>query len=136
MDEPTSALPESAADGLLKRICAFRDAGMGIIYISHKMAEIQRIADRAAVLRDGHYIGSLSKEEITIDRIITMMAGRETKLDFHRRRESTDIKKFDRRKNYVKKNGEQNRLVFDSVICRYFFGVYCGTRGFAEQEGR
>ncbi|MDR2186220.1 MAG: sugar ABC transporter ATP-binding protein [Treponema sp.] len=90
MDEPTSALPESEVDGLLERICALRDAGMGIIYISHKMGEIKRIADRATVLRDGHYIGSLSREEIDINRIIAMMVGRDTKLDFHRLRESIE----------------------------------------------
>jgi ribose transport system ATP-binding protein len=90
MDEPTSALPESEVDGLLDRVCALRDAGMGIIYISHKMGEIKRIADRVTVLRDGRYIGSLSREEIDINRIITMMVGRETKLDFHRSREGVE----------------------------------------------
>jgi ribose transport system ATP-binding protein len=84
MDEPTSALPESEVDELLKRVLRLRDSGIGIIYISHKMDEIKRIADRATVLRDGAYIGTLSGSEIEIDRIIEMMVGRTTTLDFHR----------------------------------------------------
>jgi ribose transport system ATP-binding protein len=86
MDEPTSALPESEVDELLKRVLRLRETGIGIIYISHKMDEIKRIADRAVVLRDGAYIGALSGSEIEIDRIIEMMVGRTATLDFHRDR--------------------------------------------------
>jgi ribose transport system ATP-binding protein len=84
MDEPTSALPESEVDGLLQRVRQLRDSGMAIIYISHKMDEIRKIADRAAVLRDGNHIGTLSRDEIEINRVIEMMVGHAQNLDFHR----------------------------------------------------
>jgi len=76
MDEPTSALTESETETLFTLIEALKATGTGIIYISHRMDELRRLSDRVTVLRDGAYIGSLTKSEIDIPAIIEMMVGR------------------------------------------------------------
>lgn len=76
MDEPTSALTDSEVEVLFALIDQLRANGTGIVYISHRMDELRRLADRVTVLRDGAYIGSLEKGEISVPRIIEMMVGR------------------------------------------------------------
>jgi ABC-type sugar transport system ATPase subunit len=76
MDEPTSALTEEAAETLFNTIGKLVDAGVTIVYVSHKMDEIFRIADSIVVMRDGEYIGTRQKSEATINEIISMMVGR------------------------------------------------------------
>ncbi|NMA76122.1 MAG: sugar ABC transporter ATP-binding protein [Actinomycetales bacterium] len=76
MDEPTSALTDTEVETLFGLIDSLRDKGTGIIYISHRMEELRRLADRVTVLRDGQYIGSLEREEIDVPTIIEMMVGR------------------------------------------------------------
>ncbi len=75
-DEPTAALTESEISELFKIIRGLRDKGIGIIYISHRMDEINQITDRVTVMRDGEYVGTLVTEECTKDDIIRMMVGR------------------------------------------------------------
>lgn len=77
MDEPTAALTDSEIDSLFAIIKRLRSNGVGIIYISHRMEELKRISDRATVMRDGTYIGTVNMEETTIDQIISMMVGRQ-----------------------------------------------------------
>src|SRR5690606_31940920 len=76
MDEPTSALTDSEVETLFTLIEQLKADGTGIVYISHRMDELRRLADRVSVLRDGQYIGSLEKSEISIPKIIEMMVGR------------------------------------------------------------
>lgn len=76
MDEPTSALTDSEVEILFTLIERLKANGTGIVYISHRMNELKRLADRVTVLRDGRYIGALEKHEIAIPRIIEMMVGR------------------------------------------------------------
>ena len=76
-DEPTSSLTEEEVEHLFRIINMLRDRGMGIIYISHKMAEIKRISDEVTIMRDGQYIGTWEAKELTTDMIITKMVGRE-----------------------------------------------------------
>jgi len=76
MDEPTSALTGSETETLFTLIDGLKKHGTGIIYISHRMDELRRIADRVVVLRDGEYIGSLDKGEIDVPTVIEMMVGR------------------------------------------------------------
>ncbi len=77
MDEPTSALSDKEVSTLFGIIRNLRQKGVAIIYISHKMDEIFTIADTITVLRDGKYIGTKSAAELDIDKLITMMVGRE-----------------------------------------------------------
>ncbi len=76
MDEPTSALTDSEVETLFVLIEQLKARGTGIVYISHRMDELRRLADRVTVLRDGEYIGSLEKSEVSIPKIIEMMVGR------------------------------------------------------------
>ena len=76
MDEPTSALTDTEVETLFGLIDSLRAAGTGIVYISHRMEELRRLADRVTVLRDGQYIGSLERSEIDVPTIIEMMVGR------------------------------------------------------------
>ncbi|WP_336644447.1 sugar ABC transporter ATP-binding protein [Microbacterium sp. USHLN186] len=76
MDEPTSALTDTEVETLFVLIEQLKQRGTGIVYISHRMDELRRLADRVSVLRDGAYIGSLEKSEISIPTIIEMMVGR------------------------------------------------------------
>ncbi len=77
MDEPTSSISQKDADVLLDIVRKLRDEGVTIIYISHRIHEIYEIADRVTVLRDGDYIGTLEKNEISDEKIINMMVGRD-----------------------------------------------------------
>lgn len=77
MDEPTSSLTENEVEYLFGIIDDLRSHGIAIIYISHKMNEIMRIADNVSIMRDGKMIGSWATGELTIDSIISKMVGRE-----------------------------------------------------------
>lgn len=77
MDEPTSSLTENEVNHLFRIISSLRDAGAGIIYISHKMEEILKIADDVTIMRDGQWIATRSAKTITIDEIIKLMVGRD-----------------------------------------------------------
>ncbi len=65
MDEPTAALSDRETERLFEVIHKLRKDGIAIIYISHRMEEIYALADRVSVLRDGQYIGSLMRDEIS-----------------------------------------------------------------------
>ncbi len=75
-DEPTAALTDSEIDELFKIIKDLRSKGIGIIYISHRMDEINLITDRVTVMRDGEYVGTLITKDSTKEDIISMMVGR------------------------------------------------------------
>lgn len=75
-DEPTAALTDSEIEELFKVINDLRDKGTGIVYISHRMDEINIISDRVTVMRDGEYVGTLITKECTKADIIKLMVGR------------------------------------------------------------
>ncbi|MBY0526648.1 MAG: sugar ABC transporter ATP-binding protein [Gemmataceae bacterium] len=77
MDEPTSSLTQTETDRLFQVIAALKSAGVAVVYISHRLAEVKEISDRAVVLRDGRNAGELAKEEIAHDRLVRLMVGRE-----------------------------------------------------------
>lgn len=77
MDEPTSSLSDRECDVLFDRMKLLKNHGIGIIYISHRMAELNIIADRVTVLRDGNFIGTRAMKKTSTDELITMMVGRE-----------------------------------------------------------
>ena len=81
-DEPTSSLNEQEVEHLFKIINMLRDKGCGIIYISHKMAEILRIADEVTVMRDGTWIATKPAKDLTTEEIIKLMVGRELSNQF------------------------------------------------------
>ncbi len=77
MDEPTSALTEAEVEQLFRIIEDLKKKNVAIIYISHKMDEIFRISDDITVYRDGEYIGTDRAENLDVNKLITMMVGRE-----------------------------------------------------------
>ena len=84
MDEPTSALTSREIENLFRIIRKFREEGKGIIYISHRLEELPRIADRVTIMRDGKYITSGKFSDFSMDEIIRNMVGREIKDKFPR----------------------------------------------------
>ncbi|MEJ1990869.1 MAG: sugar ABC transporter ATP-binding protein [Maritimibacter sp.] len=77
MDEPTAALNDAEIAELFVIIRQLKADGVGIIYTSHKMDELQQIADRVTVMRDGEYVGTVQAADTPISQIISMMVGRE-----------------------------------------------------------
>jgi inositol transport system ATP-binding protein len=77
MDEPTSAITRNEVEILFGKIAELKAKGVSIIYISHKMEEIFRIADEITILRDGVMIDTKPTSELTIDKVIALMVGRE-----------------------------------------------------------
>ncbi len=76
LDEPTAALTQTEVEELFKIMNDLREKGIGMIYISHRMDEINRISDRVTVMRDGEYVGTVNTAETTKDDIVKMMVGR------------------------------------------------------------
>lgn len=84
MDEPTSALTAREIEDLFRIIRDLRASDHGIVYISHRLEELQHIVDRVTIMRDGQYITTMNFADTTIDQIITHMVGREIKEKFPR----------------------------------------------------
>ena len=84
MDEPTSALTAREIEDLFRIIRDLRATDHGIVYISHRLEELQHIVDRVTIMRDGQYIATMNFADTTIDQIITHMVGREIKEKFPR----------------------------------------------------
>lgn len=85
MDEPTSAISDREIENLYDLIFRLKAQGKAIVFISHKLDEIFRVADRITVLRDGEYIGTKRREELDRDSLIAMMIGRELKDVYEKR---------------------------------------------------
>jgi len=77
LDEPTSSLSEQETDELFSRITQLKEGGVAILYISHRLEEIERIGDHVTVFRDGEAVGSGNIEEMSVEKIIKMMLGRD-----------------------------------------------------------
>ncbi|MBF0706036.1 sugar ABC transporter ATP-binding protein [Alkalihalobacillus hwajinpoensis] len=79
MDEPTSAITDREVEKLFGIIKMLKEKGVSIIYISHKMSEIFQIADQITVLRDGGFVDSRNASELTNQKLISLMVGRDIK---------------------------------------------------------
>lgn len=77
MDEPTAALNDAEIAELFNIITNLKAKGVGIVYISHRMDELKRIADRVTVMRDGWHIETLDVATTTVDQVIKLMVGRD-----------------------------------------------------------
>ncbi len=76
LDEPTATLAQAEIIELFRIIRHLRDSGVGVIYISHRLEELQQISERITVMRDGLYVDTVKTKDTTIDQIIKMMVGR------------------------------------------------------------
>jgi ribose transport system ATP-binding protein len=79
MDEPTSSLTQKETERLYEVIDGLKSAGVSVVYISHRLAEVKRCADRVTVLRDGRNAGELPRDKITHDNMVRLMVGRDMK---------------------------------------------------------
>lgn len=84
MDEPTSSLTAREIEDLFRIIRKLKSEGKGIVYISHRLEELQHIVDRVTIMRDGQYITSMNFGDVTMEQIISYMVGREIKEKFPR----------------------------------------------------
>ncbi len=83
-DEPTATLSEREVESLFERIHKLKKAGIGIIYVSHRMQEFKYIGDRITVLRDGRKIATLGIDEVDDMKLVNMMVGRDISQVYHR----------------------------------------------------
>lgn len=110
MDEPTASLTNEEVKHLFKIIRQLKAEGKGIVFISHKMAEIMEIGDRVTVLKDGAYVGTKDVNSITVDQLITMMVGRTVKnsyqheedIDYQNEQVIFEVQNLNRKDNKVK----------------------------------
>ena len=77
LDEPTSSLTATETDRLLAVVSGLRDSGVSLIFITHRLSEIERLADRVTILRDGRHVADLERSEIRAPVMIRHMIGRE-----------------------------------------------------------
>jgi ribose transport system ATP-binding protein len=84
MDEPTSSLTRREADRLFEVVADLRRAGVAVVYISHRLGEVRRLADRVVVLRDGRNAGELARDEIAHAAMVRLMVGRDLRQFFPR----------------------------------------------------
>ena len=84
LDEPTAALTDPEIEHLFARIAELKAAGCGIVYISHRMDEIRRIADRISVLRDGRMVATREAAGFFLDEVVRLMVGRDIDADVQR----------------------------------------------------
>ncbi len=85
MDEPTSAITEKEVHHLFQIIRSVKKEGVSIIYITHKMDELAEITDEFTVLRDGKYIATMPSDQISKEKLIELMVGRELNQVFHKK---------------------------------------------------
>ncbi len=85
LDEPTAALTQTEIERLFSQIAALRAAGTGLLYISHRLEEIRRMADRVSVLRDGRLVATRSARDFSIEEIVRLMVGRDPAEAWERR---------------------------------------------------
>ena len=76
LDEPSATLTEREIQQLFEIIRNLQKKGVGMVYISHRMEELNQICERASVIRDGQYIGTCTLKDITMDQLVSMIVGR------------------------------------------------------------
>ncbi|WP_138420560.1 sugar ABC transporter ATP-binding protein [Aquibacillus sediminis] len=81
MDEPTTSLTDNEVERLFGLMRSLKQSGVSIIYISHKLKEIKEVCDRYTVLRDGHFVGNGSMQEVDLEEITQLMVGKAVSTD-------------------------------------------------------
>lgn len=76
-DEPTAILSDREVNSLMRKILELKKQGIAIIYISHRLQEVEKLADKISILRDGHHVGTMSGEGMNEDEIVKCMVGRD-----------------------------------------------------------
>ena len=125
MDEPTSSLTNAEVEKLFIIIRQLQKEGRGIIYISHRLAELKQIGNRVSVLKDGAYVGTKNIADTTIDELISMMVGRDIQERFNAAAVGrTDDKAIFEVKNLTRKDERVRNISF-----RLYEGEILGFSG-------
>jgi ABC-type sugar transport system ATPase subunit len=82
MDEPTATLTAHEIDRLFEAVRRLRQRGVAIVYVSHRLDEVEALCDRATILRDGAYVATMPVASTSIDEMIRLMVGRDLKDKF------------------------------------------------------
>jgi ribose transport system ATP-binding protein len=114
MDEPTSSLTLSETNRLLELVCELAGQGVSVIYISHRLGEVDECADRVVVLRDGKNAGELREGEATHDKLVNLMVGREIK-NFYVKSEAQKTSAFFKVRNVVSSLYPRKKVSFDAT---------------------
>jgi ABC-type sugar transport system ATPase subunit len=128
LDEPTAALTEAEVETLFDILKKLKERGVGMIYISHKLGEVFEMSDRITVLRDGRTVGTQEARDLTIEKVIALMVGREVGDIFpsssHEFGETAlEIK------NLTAYEAETNKLLVDNVSFSVRKGEVLGIAG-------
>jgi len=129
LDEPTAALTESEAEVLFGILGRLRADGAAIIYISHKLDEVFRLADRITVLRDGRTVGTNAKSEIDTQQLIALMVGREVADIFPESHRLPGDVVFEARGVTVEDPNVRGKLLVDDVSIAVRRGEVLGIAG-------
>lgn len=128
LDEATSALTEREVDIFLKLVRKLNQQGVTIVYISHRLEEVMQIADTVTVLRDGELIATRPVKEITVDDIITYMAGRKITNLYPRVPHKVGEEAL-RVENYSAYNRNTNKPIFENISLSVRKGELLGISG-------
>ena len=104
LDEPTSALTLDEVERLFDTIRRLKQRGIGIVYVSHRIAEVMEITDRVTVLRDGKLVGTYATADMTPDALIEKMVGRKLLNDLFAKRTSSNGAELLRVEKLTRKN--------------------------------
>jgi ABC-type sugar transport system ATPase subunit len=129
MDEPTSSLNAPEVEKLFGLIQGLKRRGCGIVYITHKMEEIERIGDRVSVLRDGRHVGTAPAAELPPARLVEWMVGREMEEQFPRHNSHRGEPRLRLEGFSVAAPGNRTRLAVDGVSLRVCAGEILGVGG-------
>ena len=125
MDEPTSSLTETEIEGLFNLIEELKTAGHSVIYVSHRIEEIFKIADRVTVLRDGNIVETLEVGNCTKQKLINLMAGTEIVQKDKRRKD----KDYSRRKKILEVRSVSIPGLLDNINFDLYEGEILGLAG-------
>jgi putative multiple sugar transport system ATP-binding protein len=129
LDEPTASLNEKDSDALLDLLLEFKAQGISSILISHKLNEVGKVADRITVLRDGATIETLDKQDISEDRIVTSMVGRQLADRFPQREPHIGEVVFEVKNWVVHHHVHSDRTVINGIDLNVRKGEVVGIAG-------
>ena len=130
MDEPSSALTEREIKNLFALIGNLKSEGVSIIYISHRIDEVFQIADRVTVLRDGRWIGTFPVDNISKEKLIEMMVGRNLNEGFPKRKVKTCPQAKRRiRRNILALKGVTRKGIIEDISFELREGEILGITG-------
>lgn len=115
MDEPTSALSESETNTLFKLIRSLTAKGVAIVYITHKMDELTRLADYVTVLRDGRSVSESAVKNIAVDEIVKFMVGRDIKDFFVKKQHEKGVVRLKVEDVSLRKTGESGKFLLEDI---------------------